>query len=157
MNFLISKDFARRIIGLTWNEIAQGLHEGWIDPGAAVDRAVSLVEAGEVSKPLLDLASLSDFQFHDVVQKVEELASKPITMDHSRLAKIGLAALYENRDSLSDPLLEIEILYADSNYPECIAHLVRYMPNDEEPRDLLAEWAKYVAEEVYGKEVISKS
>jgi hypothetical protein len=37
----------------------------------------------------------------------------------------------ENKDSYSDPLVLVEQLYADFNYPETIASFVRYMPSEE--------------------------
>lgn len=39
-----------------------------------------------------------------------------------------LSWLYEHRDEFDDPLGLIEVLYADFEYPEDIAPIVRYMP-----------------------------
>lgn len=46
----------------------------------------------------------------------------------SRWLFVALTWLYEHRNDLLDPLQEVEILYADLDYPPEIAHFVRYMP-----------------------------
>ena len=44
---------------------------------------------------------------------------------------LALAWLFENRDSVSDPLVQVEMIYADFDYPPEITSLVYYMPCDE--------------------------
>ena len=39
-----------------------------------------------------------------------------------------LAELYARRDSIADPLGDVEMIYADFDYPECMESFVRYMP-----------------------------
>lgn len=58
-----------------------------------------------------------------------------------------LAWLFENRHKISDPLGEIEKLYADFNYPEEIQGLVRYMPAEDGPvgeEGIISRWREYV-------------
>ena len=49
----------------------------------------------------------------------------------SKWLYILLAWLYENKDMFEDPLAIVEEIYVEFDYPEEIAHLIRYMPIEE--------------------------
>jgi hypothetical protein len=67
-----------------------------------------------------------------------------------------LSDLYERRNEVADPLGEVEGIYSDFDYPECIEGFVRYMPtsdgydaskfsrNENEQR-LFLTWSEFIS------------
>ena len=143
----ITREFAKRIKSLSWDEVRSGIENKWLEPSIAVDKAMVVVSSDEYSDLELALASLGYDQTTEILTAVNELSPSEIEsgLDQRKWSKILLTWLYLHRSSYSDPLQEIEILYADLGYPEEIAHLVRYMPAEGE-QDLHEEWVSYTSD-----------
>ena len=151
MNFKIDRQFGNRIVDLTWVEVKHGIAKGWIDCGVAVDKAVEALQSDTYTEDETELAGLDFSDTFAIEDKVHALAQPSAEVDTVRWAKIALAWLYENKENLENPLMAIEELYADFDYPEEIAHLVGYMPHEGEPKDLMVEWELFLNSEVYSK------
>ena len=116
---------------LSWREISFGLQKGYILQEVAVDKA--LAELGRSRSASTEVAVLAgEHVASRVVAMVERLAASepPIGLPvvRQKWLYLWLAWLYEIRDSLEDPLGEVESAYADFGFPEEIAHFIRYMP-----------------------------
>lgn len=142
----ISRKFAKKIKVLSWVEIRHGIEQKWLEPSIAIDRAMDLVSSDEYSELEFEMASLGYDQSNEVMTTLNRICPcvTENDIDAEKWSKILLTWLLLNKSDYSDPLQEIEIIYADLGYPEEIAHLVRYMPS-ESPRDLFVKWATYTS------------
>ncbi|HEU0131101.1 MAG TPA: DUF2247 family protein [Mycobacteriales bacterium] len=125
--FIIDED-----IPLDAQDLAYGLHKGFLKQATAIDIAVNEVNRGASDPVLRELAGL----LREEKERVSDLLmprGEPHPADN--LAKssrkwlyLQLKAAYSMQERLSDPLGVIEQLYADFDYPPTIASFVRYMP-----------------------------
>ena len=119
-------------IPLTWSDVLWGYKRQLLGWSTVVDFAIARMSA-EASDPLeIELAGLQKSETHRVGELLQELASKEKTSD-SELSKykwlyLSLVSLFESRATVSDPLGEVETIYADFDYPSEITGFVRYMP-----------------------------
>jgi hypothetical protein len=121
---------------LTWQEMAYGYSEqllGWRTP---VEIAVADVEKGSTDSDELDLASVDKEQTWRVVELIQRLAAKEHRQTKPEILEkwlyVVLKWLYDNKDSFSDPLQEVEEVYADFGYPEIMNRFVRFLPSSDE-------------------------
>jgi len=128
-------EFLADFCHLTWRDIEFGLSHNYISPEVAIDFACSRICDNQAPDPdELIIAGCS--KDDPMLERVRILAEReaPTTSAADVRAKwlcILLAWLYENRATFEDPLGMIEAIYTDFDYPEEIAHLIRYMPNAE--------------------------
>jgi len=92
------------------------------------------------------------------MEEVRTLAAREGTSESTttrRWLYLVLAWLFEHRAGLDDPLQAVETVYAEFDYPEEIAKLVRYMATDDpdlgdaklNENRLLEKWEQHLAEE----------
>lgn len=115
---------------LSWGEIKYGLDRGFLTPAGVVEYAVKRLSAGS-SAEQYELACLTGDDANDVWECVARLAVKDVQGDRrSEEAWIFLVFLWVfiNKDAYQDPLGVVEELYANFDYPESVAPIVRYMP-----------------------------
>ena len=151
MKLKLDRDSAARILTLDWSEIIAGVREQWLDPGVAVDFAIKQIEAGNSEPILLDLAACSysdTIGIHDSLERIEAQIPGSV-IDNKKWALIMLTLGFEQQRKLLDPLQFVEEVYAEYDYPSEISHLVRYMPNEGPPRDLMREWKQFIDAQVY--------
>lgn len=130
----ISFEFLADFCHLTWRDIEFGLSHNYISPTVAIDFACSRICDNKDLDPVeLIIAGCS--KDDPMLERVSTLAEREaITTSadvRARWLCILLAWLYENRAMFEDPLGILEEIYTDFDYPQEIAHLIRYMPNAE--------------------------
>ena len=123
--------FASAKAPLTWREVRFGIDQELLDPLAAVELAQAQLGTQDTfHSALFELASLGPGE--PVRHWVEQLAeSEPQAKAGEMEAKwlyLVLDWFYQHRTDLEDPLLAVEQVYADFDYPECLSSFVRYMP-----------------------------
>lgn len=157
----IPYSFIREHALLSWRDALWGYERqlvGWpCIVGVAEDRL-----CGGSDDPLeIELAGLGKSETQQVGELLRKLVNdEPYETGLSSEKKwlfLVLAWLFENQASLSDPLGEIETVYADFDYPPEIGGFVRYMPvtDDYDPSRhsmeenegrLLSKWEQYLSE-----------
>lgn len=115
---------------LSWGDIEYGLDRGFLTSTGVVEYAVKRLSA-ESPAEQYELACLTGDDANDVRECVGRLAVKDVRdVGGSEKAWIFLSFLWVfiNRGKYQDPLGIVEELYADFDYPESAAPIVRYMP-----------------------------
>lgn len=148
----IQYDFAVKLVVLDWSIIYFGIKNGFFDESVAIEFAISEVEDGKtISDQVLEISFL--FKGESVFPFIEELASiEGVNEDElkEKLLFIIMQWLFDIRQEFEDPLGMVEEIYADFDYPEKIAKVVRYMPGSAGESGfgenyLELNWVKYLA------------
>jgi hypothetical protein len=127
----IPYDFLRQRVSLSWPEIKYGVDHQLIAPKVAIDKATDrLCSSANVSGDEIELAGRSESD--SILELVSRLAnSENTSTEESIRAKwlyLALAWLFENRESVNNPLGIVEDVYSDFDYPREVAAFVRSMP-----------------------------
>lgn len=127
-------DFVSKRVNLTWRDILYAINRNLLDSDSAIEHAmVKISQSEEYNQALLDLASLHKGE--SVRPYLDELTKLESSQDDTMLAEkwlyLVLDWVFKNKDNYADPLGIVEQIYADFDYPELIATIVRYMPSDE--------------------------
>ena len=129
----IPYQFLSQRVDLGWDEIKFGLDHQLLRPKAAIEKATEqLCGTDAAPKEVVELASLAESEpVADLVARLAKAQTPPVE-EHvkAKWLYLALAWLFENRQSLVDPLGMVETVYADFDYPKEIAPFVRYMPMD---------------------------
>lgn len=148
---LLSGDYLYRVAPwLTWSEILYGLNHSFINDKGVVDYAFLKLDERSSSDEI-ELASLSGSELYQVVDILTKLASDAIGKNIflESWLYLFLSWIYDHRDSFSDPFGAIEELYADFDYPEDVATIVRYqlLPEGEVGGDeyLYNNWQRLIS------------
>ena len=126
-------DFISRQPLATWSEIHFGQEKGWVGWRSCINQAIRKI--GEIEDPgetLIELSEASKESASRVFELVMDLARSEHFQSESEIKTkwlyIVLSWLYENRSAIENPFREIEILYADFDYPDEIEAFVAFMP-----------------------------
>jgi hypothetical protein len=149
--------FIRQKTRLDWHEAKRGLEEEILEPQDVIEVARDSLLQGEDTNYVVALASSgADEPLLEIVTRLAsgEALRDPRTINR-KWAFLLLAWVFEHRTNYADPLDIVEKLYADLEYPEQVAPLVRYMPTDEpdlgskerNERRLFGKWADYLLAE----------
>lgn len=155
----IPYSFASKHVDLSWEDIFWGYEHGLIGWSGVVDYAIDRVAAGSNEPAEIELASLTKSDAWRVGELLKKIV--PLVSDEKQMTAKGkwlyltLAWLFENRFSCSDPLGQVEVIYANFDYPHEIESFVRYMPpadghdptaqsHAENERRLLENWQRYL-------------
>lgn len=115
---------------LSWGEIKCGLDRGYLSPAGVVEYSLKRLSA-ESSADHYELACLAGDEVSNIRGCVIRLAAKDLRDDRG-LEKVWVFLIFLwvfiNRDKYQDPLGVVEEMYADFDYPESVAPIVRYMP-----------------------------
>ena len=142
-------------VPLTVADLEYGMERGWICGETAIRCAVRSVERGDGDAVMLAVASLLSDEVDElpVILASSDSPSSPENLRRTQRKWIYLllAAAYDARGRLRDPLEAVEEIYADLDYPVSIERFVRYMPlhdGDEagEPA-LIGRWAAFLRRE----------
>lgn len=115
---------------LSWGEIKYGLERGFLTSTGVIEYAIKRLSA-ESPAGQYELACLTGDDANDVWECVSRLAAKDVRYDgESGKVWVFLIFLWVfiNRSKYQDPLGVAQELYADFDYPESVAPIVRYMP-----------------------------
>lgn len=119
--------FTRDIgINLSWADVLEAYKRKLLSPTFAQEMAMHKldVHSGDVLSKLASSGNFDDAQSM-ILRLAEECGSPP---QNERILKLVLAYL-RKIETRKDRLLDcIEEVYADFDYPDCIAGAVRYMP-----------------------------
>lgn len=155
----IPYSFVRSCVELSWCDAFWGYEHQLIEWPAIVDLATERLSAGSNDVLEIELASLTKMETYQVGDLLRTLASNSPEEDgvlaQRKWLYLLLAWLFENKESVPDSLGEVEIIYADFDYPPEIESFVRYMPvtdtydprahtKDENENRLFGKWRKYL-------------
>jgi hypothetical protein len=148
----IPSSFISERLTLTLDEMEYGLRHGWIGRQAVIELCATKFEEGLASPREEELALALSGDADRLEEMIDDETPLVAERDKMRLwLYLILAWIYERRNSIGDPLGVVEMVYADFDYPDEIAHLVRYMPplpgNDLGAAALMSEWKSYIDEE----------
>jgi hypothetical protein len=118
---------------LSWRELFFGLEKGYID-GKELSEYVCDALKSTSPPEAFELASLEPQENHlarILLKSLNEKYSSTELDPTKPWILLLLSYLFEHKEKYDDPLGIVEQLYADFDYPEEIAPLVRYMPLPE--------------------------
>ena len=151
--------FIHERVLLSWQDALWGYDRqliGWSDIVAIAENCLLL---GSDNPMEVELAGLGKSEAQLVGELLRVLASNEpddaVISSETKWLFLMLAWLFENRDSVSDPLGEVEIIYADFDYPAEIESFVNYMPvtdgydpskhsTEENKARLFSKWEQYL-------------
>lgn len=157
----IPYSFIRKHVLLSWQDVLWGYERQLIGWSSVVDLAENRVLRGADNPTEIELASLGKSETQKVGELLRVLADNESDEADSTADKkwlfLVLAWLFEKRADVSDPLNEIEAIYADFDYPSEIEMLVGYMPTTdgydpsqhstkENKARLFSRWKQYLSE-----------
>jgi hypothetical protein len=144
---------------LTWSDIAFGYSKRFLGWRTPIEIAVKSIKEGRTDADILGLASIDKSETWKVGELLQRLAAKEGHQDASSIQGkwlfILLLWLYDNREQFSDPLQEVEEVYADFGYPDIISGFVRFLPpsdgydpkfhtKEENQQRLYRHWEEYL-------------
>lgn len=150
--------FVQQHISLSWAEILWGYDHhfiSWMDIVEVAKNRLQL-NSTEWEFELASLSKESVFRVGELIQKIVDCELEKSNKDlGERWLFLILAWVFQNRDSINDPLGVVENIYADFDYPSEIESFVRYMPasSDYDPSQhssqdnelrLFKNWEKYL-------------
>ena len=150
-NIVLPYDFVCKNIELNWGSVFYALQNKIISPKAVIEHAMSeLARLNDYPQELLELASLNKGEsvhpYIDILANNEKISG--IHDFSNTWLYLLLLWVFENKNSLSDPLGVVEKIYADFEYPEIISGFVRYMPTKSElpsSEYLYGKWEEYLS------------
>lgn len=137
---------------LSWGELLLGLEKGYIDEKGVSEYVCDALTSSS-PKEAVEIASLEVNDYYLVPDLLKSLIGNH-SWTESDLAKpwifLLLSFLLENKENYNDPLGLVEELYADFDYPEEVAPLVRYMPLPEgvegSEERLFENWKTFISD-----------
>jgi len=156
LNILIPYQYASRLVTLSWDEILFMIKEKLFEENAAVQHAIELLSEDEdLPYSVIELSCLKNGEsIHPYIDDLtkDKLDEEDGDKIKNKFMFLLLDWVFENKDSFSDPLEVVEIIYADFDYPPEISKFVRYMPADEPLQDtieknilrLYEKWKNYL-------------
>lgn len=132
---------------LKWLDMKYGIEHSYITIDDAAEIALITLDSTS-SEAQFELASSGRENSEAAYKLIEKLASIEGQTQTSadKWLFVYLAWVFEQRDRISDPLSVAESLYADFDYPEWLAPIIRFMPvADGDPRGdsfLIEKWEK---------------
>ena len=161
----IPYSFIRKRVLLSWRDALWGYEHqliGWSDIVAIAEDRLLLDSDNPMT---IELVCLGKSETQQVGALLRTLANNEPDDAGSASDKkwlfLVLAWLFENRDVVSDPLSEVESIYADFGYPPEIEGFVSYMPVtdgydpsvhsvEENKARLFFKWRLYLSESKHG-------
>ena len=147
-------------VRLNWSDILFAVQHGFLSLRAVVDFAFSQVELDDPEdSDIVQFAGLlfdSHYTQADVLPYLTRLAAAvpPAQRAESRekLLFLLLEWVYEHPENFKDPLLAVEYLYDDFEFPAVIAPFVRYLPmtgpdlgsQEKNTQRLFRRWQQYL-------------
>lgn len=143
---------------LNWPDWAWCYFNNCISWQEIVDIACSEVKQGNENETIFRLACVLEDTADEVpalLRKFVEEKELTENLPEKKWVYLTLAWLYHKREMYDDPLLKVEEVYANYNYPVEIESFVRYMPptdgydtaihtQEENNSRLFSNWASYL-------------
>lgn len=155
-------EFIASKLTLNWCDIKWGYDKGIITPDAPIQKAERTVLAGSYNDTELELSFLFSDDAPSVTTLLSYLCSVSGHNDDSASKKkwlfITLSWLWVNRTEFADPLMEVEAVYADFDYPQEMDGFIKYMPpadgydpsihtKEENYKKLMSNWELFLERE----------
>ncbi|MBN3862001.1 DUF2247 family protein [Pseudomonas frederiksbergensis] len=118
---------------LNWKELLYGFKHGLIDEKGVSEYACEALTEMSLQEAI-ELASLLPQEDYLATNLLQSLADKDLSAETDTAKPwifLLLSFLFEHQENYEDPFEIVEEIYADFDYPEEIAPLVRYMPPPE--------------------------
>jgi hypothetical protein len=157
-NTLIPLQFVQSKFSLNWGDCLWAYKRELLTWKDLIRVALERVENGSSNELEIELANVGK----DSVWKVSELA-QALTQQCENSEETSkqkwlflcLAWAYENRGKISDPLGEVEAIYADFDYPSSIESFVRFLPplhgydpshfsQEQNYQHLMTQWSEFL-------------
>lgn len=155
-------EFIEKNAHLSWCDVKWGYENNLITSDVPIKKAENIVLTGSYTNPELELSFVIPGESDHVASFLEELCSESEQEDDPTIKQkwlfILLSWLWNNRNSFEDPLAEVEIIYADFDYPPEIEGFIKYMPPSdgydpsihsqmENTNHLMDKWRNYLEKE----------
>ncbi len=125
-------NFIDKNIYLSWCDVKWGYENNFITSEVPIKKAENNVLTGSYTNSELELSFIISSEANHVAPLLKELCSESEQKDEliikGKWLFIVLSWLWHNRDKFEDPLAEVEIIYADFDYPSEIESFIKYMP-----------------------------
>ncbi|MEM6160100.1 DUF2247 family protein [Erwinia sp. P6884] len=125
-------DFIDKNSHLSWCDVKWGYENNLITSDVLIKKAEKNVLAGNYTNSELELSFIIPGEVNHVAHFLKDLCSE-LDPEDDLITKrkwlfIVLYWLWNNRNSFEDPLAEVEMIYADFDYPSEIEGFIKYMP-----------------------------
>lgn len=125
-------DFIDKNFHLSWCDVKWGYENNLIISDVPIKKAERNILTGDYANPELELSFVIPSESNYINPFLNELCSESERKDDLKIKMkwlfIVLSWLWENRNSFDDPLAEVEIIYADFDYPSEVEGFIKYMP-----------------------------
>ncbi|MBP2153427.1 MULTISPECIES: DUF2247 family protein [Erwinia] len=142
-------------IELNWDDISWGYKKhliGWKDLVNYANKEILLGNTNEFVNEISLIDKNSTYRLDELLEKI---VTSPDDYNNEKWLYISLLQLFSLKESIEDPLGEVEKIYEDFDYPEDIESFVRYMPvnenydpskhtPEENTQRLYEKWALYL-------------
>ena len=135
-------EFTIDLVNLSWQEVRFGHARkwlGWKDVAKVASKKIQTkAEIGQLEIELSELTKETAWRVSELLDRVVSSETPQSNGDITRKwLLIVLNWLYENKSSYEDPLREVEVVYAEFDYPQEMKSFVRFLPpgNGYRPQD----------------------
>ena len=138
-------------IKLNWDLVDYGLRKGWLSPEQVADAAFNKFFSERIAEELivqLEIKKEDREEFTDFIHALSSSDNSDIVIDIWEL--VFLLEIIKTGRTREEKLQNVEVLWADFNYPEKWAPFIYYLPsnNEVEGTDYLFEsLVNYINEE----------
>ena len=152
-------DFIDENFQLSWCDVKWGYENNFITSEVPIKKAEKNVLTGSYTNSELELSFVIPGESNYVAPFLKELCTEFDQENNSTTKQkwllIILTWLWNNRNNFEDPLSEVEIIYADFDYPSEIEGFIKYMPPSdgydpstqsemENINHLMGKWKNYL-------------
>ncbi|WP_434673311.1 DUF2247 family protein [Pseudomonas sp. R1-15] len=115
---------------LSWGELLFGLQHGYVNEKGVTDYICDAltIDAPNEAFEIASLETQEQYLVRGLLETLNEQDSRTGKETSEAWLFLLLSFTYEHKNEYDDPLSLVEELYADFDYPEKIASLIRYMP-----------------------------
>lgn len=132
LNIILSYNYISNLINLNWYDVLFAIEHGFLSYKAAIDHAIKVIDENS-SKDVEELTLLHfekntfPYSIHSYIDKLaSQVSNKYKLQTKEKLLYVILNWLFENNDNYNDLQNEIDIVYADFNYPESMSNLCSF-------------------------------
>jgi hypothetical protein len=155
---LIPLQFIQSQSSLNWGDCLWAYKRQLLTWKDLIQVALERVENGSSSELEIELANVNKDSVWKVSELAQTLAEQGGNSEEASKQKwlfLCLAWVYENRESIPDPLGAVETIYADFDYPSSIESFVRFLPPsggyspeqfspEQNHQRLMTNWSKFL-------------
>ncbi len=138
LSIQIPFSYALELVNINWSDILFAIQNGYFDNASAIEYAIILLGKDEENEKILDLACINPPEItkekllHEyVIELADTVPEKEKGETKDKIMYVLLNLLFDNKNTFEDPLIAIEIIYDDFNFPKSIENFVRYMPSEK--------------------------